>query len=199
MVGIGYLPGGDVSEAFDASNNGKVIVGTGNIGTDSNSFEAFRSEQSTGMIGLGFLHDTDTISIAYAVTPDGTAIVGASRTTDEEAFVWDAAHGMRSLQALLMDDPTTVNSVSGWTLAYANAISADGRNIVGWGYDPDGRREAFLVRFDQPIGVPEPSTCLLLTLAYFGTTMIKTRRRDQGRSRHFFCDSSTPDSCRVSS
>ena len=40
--------------------------------------------------------------------------------------------------------------LTGWRLDYAEGISADGRAIAGYGFDPDGHREAWLVRFSLP-------------------------------------------------
>lgn len=178
MVGIGELPGGEWSEGFDVSRNGKVIVGAAN--SKAQTVEAFRWEQSTGMQGLGSLPGADPNSIAAAVTADGTTIVGNSGLTpdDETAFVWEATHGMRSLQQVLSEIRTLADGLSGWRLAVASDISADGRAIVGWGYNPQGQHEAYLVRLDVPIGVPEPCAHVLLIVGCgFYITMMYCRPR----------------------
>ena len=107
--------------------------------------EAFRWDQASGMVGLGFLPTKGANSIADSVTPDGSVIVGSSgENGDSVAFVWDVAHGMRSLQDLLNADTHLIGNLTGWNLAYASAISDDGKAIVGqkevegWG----GRVEA---------------------------------------------------------
>jgi len=160
MVGIGILPGGEfLSGATAVSADGKVIVG---LSGSARGYEAFRWEQTTGMVGLGFLPNTSFLSEAIAVTPDGSAIVGASGGDNTSAFVWDAAHGMRSLQDLLNADPHLVGDLTGWHLIYADAISANGQAIVGRALNPQGQVEAFLVILDAPLGVPEPGTMVLL-------------------------------------
>jgi probable HAF family extracellular repeat protein len=162
MVGIGDLPGGEFSSGPAAvSANGNVIVG---ISDTAQGYEAFRWEQTTGMVGLGFLPSNSLFSEAIAVTPDGSAIVGESGGDNTSAFVWDAAHGMRSLQDLLTADPHLVGDLNGWHLIYADGISANGQAIVGRGLNPQGQVEGFLVLLDAPLGVPEPSSLALLTV-----------------------------------
>lgn len=159
MVGIGDLPGGDFySGAAGVSNNGKVIVGNSSSGA---GIEAYRWKQTTGMVGLGFLPNTEFFSIALSVTPDGSAIVGASGDDNTSAFVWDAAHGMRSLQDLLNADPHLVGDLTGWHLIYADAISANGQAIVGRALNPQGQVGGFLVLLDAPLGVPEPNGLIM--------------------------------------
>ena len=60
--------------------------------------------------------------------------------------------------------------LSGWTLEVANAVSADGLTIVGWGTNPDGFREAWIAV------VPEPSTALLLACGLAGLAVRGKRR-----------------------
>src|SRR4051794_11192326 len=166
MVGLGDLPGGSVSSrANGVSDNGKVIVGNSSSAGASSSVqgtEAFRWEQTSGMVGLGFLSSISPTSDAISVTPDGSAIVGSSGEYDlTSAFVWDAAHGMRSLQKLLNAGPQLIGDLTGWTLKYAVAISANGKAIAGNGVNRQGQNEAFLVLLDAPLGVPEPNSLVM--------------------------------------
>ncbi len=170
MTGIGFLPNGDYSAAYGVSANGDVIVGQGYIGTvnEYTSAEAFRWDKSTGVVGLGFLPDTYPQSVATQVSNDGNTILGFSgvvgKLVDYETFVWDPQHGMRSLLNVLLDDPSVADSVRNWHFEYPGDISADGRTIVGTGIDPLGHEEAFLIRFDSPIGVPEPQAIFALRI-----------------------------------
>src|SRR5262249_36563592 len=128
---LGDLPGGRVfTLAEGISGEGSTIVGFAGS-YDSSGNEAFRWDQTSGMVGLGFLPNKAANSEAISVTPDGSVIVGLSGDNDNAAaFVWDAAHGMRSLQGLLNADPNLVGNLTGWSLQLASAISADGKAIV---------------------------------------------------------------------
>lgn len=161
MVGLGYLPGGTaVSVAQAISDDGSTIVG---YGSSTSGTEAFRWTQADGMVGLGSLSASG--SLAYDVSADGSIVVGLS---GGDAFVWDAVHGMRSLEQVL-----TVSGVDldGWELHSALAVSADGRTIVGSGihFGPTGGNPQAFIAF-----IPEPATCLLLA---FGVGMLAVQRR----------------------
>ncbi|MEZ6190029.1 MAG: hypothetical protein R3C45_01915 [Phycisphaerales bacterium] len=64
--------------------------------------------------------------------------------------------GLRYLSDLLLLDPTV--DLTGWTLLSATGISADGKTIVGYGRNPGGYTEGFIIT------LPEPSTFILLGL-----------------------------------
>lgn len=76
-------------------------------------------------------------SEAYSVSADGSVVVGVS---GNEAFIWDSANGMRSLQTVLTSDFGL--DLAGWHLRGATGISADGQTIVGYGNNPSGNNEA---------------------------------------------------------
>jgi hypothetical protein len=62
---------------------------------------------------------------------------------------------MRSLQQVLTNDYGL--DLTGWSLNRANAISADGLTVVGFGTNPNGLTEAWIASLDgEP--VPEPGT-----------------------------------------
>ena len=93
-------------------------------------------------------------SMAYGVSADGSVVVGDAQdaTWRWRAFRWTAAGGMEDLNityAHLLTD--------GSKLYRANAISPDGRYIVGGGYNAaKWREEAFLLD-TQGTGVEERS------------------------------------------
>jgi hypothetical protein len=94
------------------------------------------------------------------VSGDGTLVVGAGETAQGvEAFVWDSIHGMRSLQDLLTQDFGL--DLTGWRLFEATGISADGRTIIGNGYNPSGTTEGWIAHFNCPLtataGQPAPN------------------------------------------
>jgi probable HAF family extracellular repeat protein len=148
IVGLGDLSGDTFySEATGVSPDGSVVIGE----SDSDAavgYEAFRWTPNGGMVGLGILPDS-TSSWAYDVSTGGSIIVGTSGgASGTEAFLWDVAHGMRSLRDVLAKDFGLGASLAGWTLEYARGISADGQFIVGSGTNPDGNTEAWLARIE---------------------------------------------------
>jgi probable HAF family extracellular repeat protein len=116
MVGLGFLPGGNYSDAWGISADGSVIVG--DALNAANSSEAFRWTESDGLVGLGI--PTGMIgSGAVAVSADGQVIVGSFTDGSEggsEAFRWTQAGGMVGL---------------GGAGSYAADVSGDGNIIVG--------------------------------------------------------------------
>jgi probable HAF family extracellular repeat protein len=155
--GLGDLPGSVVnSKAFDVSTDGRVIVGSANGGTSAfrwtresgmidlggreahgitpdgaiivgfGSLHAFRWTSETGMIELDRLTDA-TSSIGYAISADGSAVVGASNFpvglagARPEATRWTEGGNVISLEP------------ANWLRTYAVDVSADGAAIVGGG------------------------------------------------------------------
>ena len=65
------------------------------------------------------------------------------RRSGFEAFVWDATTGS-SLRQVLVSQFGLGDSLRGWKLQAATAVSADGSVVVGYGMNPHGNREAWL-------------------------------------------------------
>jgi probable HAF family extracellular repeat protein len=153
LVHLGFLPrnpgvpGNSVAEAISA--NGSVIVGESRSVNAANGGEAFRWTAAGGMQPLGDLPGGNFASWAYAVSPDGAIVVGRATiemispfsNSGPRAFVWDAQHGMRDLQQVLIDAGA---NLAGWSLTEARGIAADNRTIVGNGLNPDGFGEAWI-------------------------------------------------------
>jgi probable HAF family extracellular repeat protein len=149
MIGLGDLPGGSFhSSASAVSSNGLVVVG---MSVSAFGQEAFRWTQTGGMVGMGDLPGGVVGSSANAVSSDGSIVVGSSHTgaIDQEAFLWDEAHGMRNLRTVLVTEQGLGSALVGWHLTSATAITPDGRTIVGFGYSPRGA-EAWIARLDSP-------------------------------------------------
>lgn len=70
--------------------------------------------------------------------------------------MWTDSDGMLSIKELLQSE--YLLDLSGWTLREATSISFDGSTIAGYGYNPEGNREAWVVQFDT---VPVPGAVLL--------------------------------------
>ncbi|MCL5281834.1 MAG: hypothetical protein M1376_18205 [Planctomycetes bacterium] len=158
--GLGDLPGGYFdSYAAGISADGSVVVGSSSSAAGS---EAFRWTQAGGMVGLGDLPGK-VFSQAEGVSADGSVVVGySSSAASQEAFIWDQANGMRSLQDLLTN--TYGLDLTGWQLADAHAIGADGLTIVGFGLNPSGGWEAWRATLPTAQPVPAPGAALLALL-----------------------------------
>ena len=94
------------------------------------------------MVSIGHLPGRRTTHPG-GVSANGTIIVGASYVdrTQATAFIWDAAHGMRSLESVLETEYGL--DLAGWHLQNASGITPDGSAVVGWGNNPAGQQEAF--------------------------------------------------------
>lgn len=164
MVGLGDLSGGlHESEALAAAADACAIVGygTSNLGREAAVWSA------GSLIGLGDLPGGAFDSRALSVSGDGLTVVGiASTDRGEEAFLWTAALGMVSLERYAMDRLGA--DLSGWTLQVASDISQDGGTIVGWGINPLGNTEGFVMT------IPAPGTA---ALAGFALLAFGRRRR----------------------
>ena len=125
MVGLGDLPGDPFgSRANDTSADGSVIVGVGNSPAGP---EAFRWTQDSGMSGIGDLPGGRFESLATGVSADGTIMVGVGHNASgqQEAFRWNEDSGTVGLGVL-----------PGRGGSQANAVSADGSTVVGYGFSP---------------------------------------------------------------
>jgi probable HAF family extracellular repeat protein len=161
-IDLGDLPGGDIDSLANAvSADGDWVVGTASSAVSP--VEAFLWSEAMGMIGIGLPSPAETTP--FAVTNSGRAVVGRSDVggVSTQAFVWTNTRGLESLQAALSSHFGLGAPLVGWTLTSANDISPDGHFIVGSGINPTGNQEAWLVRLDRPIFIPESST-LVLTL-----------------------------------
>jgi len=134
MQDLGVLSGGNYSSATAASADGSVIVGIAAYGAQRGQREAFRWTKSTGMQGIGFLDVSHGESIAKGVSSDGSVIVGTSIYNSNggvEAFRWTPKRGIQGLGFL------------GGSQSAANAVSSDGRVVVGASTNANGQKEAF--------------------------------------------------------
>jgi hypothetical protein len=63
---------------------------------------------------------------------------------------------MRNLVDVLAESGLTPES-EGWDLEHAEAVSSDGMIITGWGFNPEGFREAWIVDLGEPSVVKVPT------------------------------------------
>jgi probable HAF family extracellular repeat protein len=151
MTAVGDLPG---TVATAVSGDGLVIVGGR---ATASGGEAFRLMDGM-MSGLGDLPGGSFSSTAFGVNGDGSVVVGYSHTSSSaEAFIWNENNGMQRVWDVLLAqgiDP----AADGWTvLNSAEAISADGKTIVGWGTRND-QAQAFVAV------IPEPASFTMLAI-----------------------------------
>ena len=145
VTDLGTL-GGSSSYATCINNNGQV-AGYGTVSTAYATAYTHAFLWSSGiMTDLGTLGGTNRWSYAYGINNNGQ-VVGSSYTTNGGgAFIYSGGK-MTDLNNLIPANP-------GWTLAQANAINDSGQ-IVGFGYNPSGQTEAFLL---TPIPVTHRAT-----------------------------------------
>ncbi|HUW18384.1 MAG TPA: hypothetical protein VMW16_03705 [Sedimentisphaerales bacterium] len=86
------------------------------------SFTCFSRSDAASFQGLGYVPGWDWVSQAYAVSADGSVVVGISRSHFlTVAFRWTAEDGMQNLGYL-----------SGENTTEATGVSANGSIVVGW-------------------------------------------------------------------
>jgi uncharacterized membrane protein len=137
----------DSAGATGISSDASTIVGA----TIVSSFEVgepFRWTASSGFTTLGTLPLGADPAAAQDTCATGEIIVGETRGSPRQAFVWDARNGMQALQLVLEAQGV---DLSGWALTQATAISDDCRRIVGWGTNPSGDVEGFVGTVDLPL------------------------------------------------
>ncbi len=131
------------SYAYGVSADGSALVGAfrreEGYPDPINGENAFRWTQANGMQELGWNQFSRSWSEAYGVSADGSVVVGWS--WNRQALRWTLHGGTEFLSqtyACLLSDLSR--------LSKAQAISPDGRYIVGYGYNASTRREeAFLL------------------------------------------------------
>jgi probable HAF family extracellular repeat protein len=163
----GLIAGEFGTEVVDVSSDGSIIVGharsprAGTVG-----HEAFRWTVSSGAEPLGFLDESEQTvrrpsSWAEGVSSDGQVVIGNATVNAvglfdrQQAFIWDEPHGMRNLRDVLVEDYGL--NLTGWGTLRAEAISADGRAIVGFGVNPGGAGEAWLATLPEAPVTPVPA------------------------------------------
>ncbi|GAB4207169.1 MAG: hypothetical protein Fur0019_11310 [Tibeticola sp.] len=152
LEGLGHLAGGNISRAAAITPDGQFIVGTSNDVADV--FQPVRWTLGAGgyaIESLGLLGEWDNAD-ALSVSANGAIVVGQAQTSGGQfqAFRWSSDSGMQKLQDWLASSGVNIGA---WKLEGANAISADGNTIVGYGTNPNGDTEAFLARGGALIGV----------------------------------------------
>jgi uncharacterized membrane protein len=91
----------------------------------------------------------DIVASFYSTNEDGSVAVGVSTNVRPptlyagHALIWDEMLGPRTLES----DLTRARiDIGAWKLVQATAVSANGRVITGFGTNPNGQTEAWIVR-----------------------------------------------------
>jgi len=147
------------------SPDGSCVAGT--IHTDL-GVQAMRWMEAEGFLVLGDLPGGNISGTARCASSNGDVIAGESSDGSalDGAFIWNTEYGMRSLKNVLINDIGL--GLEGWNLTQAEAISADGLTLVGYGYNPSGNMEAWIAH------LPEPTTISLFALG--GVALLRRRR-----------------------
>jgi probable HAF family extracellular repeat protein/predicted outer membrane repeat protein len=139
MTNLGDLPNGNGKNyARAVSADGSVVVG---YAWSSNSREAYYWTAEEGMVSLGQLPNGTFARFARDVSADGSVIVGEAPYA--KAFIWDKENGARLLQEVLENEHGL--ELTGWKLEQATGVSDNGHTIVGYGINPNGVTEAWIV------------------------------------------------------
>ena len=182
VVDLTDADGNPVGEAYAASADGSVVVGGGYY--TANGSEAWRWTAATGVQPIGILPGSNPLapapvhsrqsarldrkqpatgpmpngflpaeSFAFAVSDDGNTVVGASGPWPvRTASIWTPASGLVPLVDHLVAAGVAIPD--GWFLAAGTALSADGLTIGGWGLNPEGNMQAFIIDL-RPAAAPE--------------------------------------------
>jgi len=149
--GAGYVEeliltprGGFNGEAMAVSADGRTIVGGA---YDFGNF-AWMWRPQTGVQPIQVLGaDNNTTLTALGVSGNGKIVVGfANDGVQTRAFLWMAGSRGIFLDRFLAEHGVFVPA--GWSLSVANLISADGKTIYGWGFNPDKMIEMYKVVLD---------------------------------------------------
>ena len=137
---------------FAVSSDGTVIVGQANVGND---VVASKWTEAEGGVLLGSLPG-NSFSLANAVSPVGSIIVGTSSCTSDctsvnsVAFIWDETNGMRNLQQVLENDFGLVLNDLDLTAAWG--VTSNGSiTVTGEAINPSGNTRGWVAVMALPI------------------------------------------------
>ena len=133
--------GEHVGEVAFVNHDGSVIAGSnlpygGGSAWVSSARRGFTAIESPSVFWQIFL---------VAASDDGSLAVGVARTQNglQKAWIWKAQGG----KFLWADDYMAKNGLaSGWQIASLAAVSADGLTLAGWGLNPNGDIEGFVLQ-----------------------------------------------------
>jgi hypothetical protein len=130
---LGDLPGGAFfSNLGLCSRDGRVGAGRA---TPPSVTHAARWVEATEWEAIGFG------GWATAISGDGWTITSVGGSN--KGYVWNPIDGARYIQDILEQEFGL--TLPGWTLRRTEAVSENGRFIAGYGFNPQGEIEGFLI------------------------------------------------------
>lgn len=163
IFGLGDAGGGGLnSMAGNITADGAFIIGNGMRSCGPEALYWARDPSGDYMIqALGDLDGGAFHSSAYGVSADGQLVAGlATSALGPQAILWSPGGSLRILQDELLH-AGLAGDLAGWTLHAATDISADGKTIVGYGTNPSGQIEAWIVTVPEPASIGLLCICLL--------------------------------------
>jgi uncharacterized membrane protein len=130
-------------EAYDVSDDGQYACGRN---FDYNQFDpGYRANPDGTFTKLDVLPEFPFIVDPFDISDDGKVIVGRSGSffSGVTAYAWIEGVGPVDLQLFLQAQG--LDELFFWSLAQVNAVSADGKVIAGYGFNPDGWLEGWIV------------------------------------------------------
>lgn len=142
--------GGRYGEATGCNSDGSVLWGVGYRFDGTGRAWLQRNGEFLPM-GLGGINRSIQSYVSGA-SEDGSLVIGGSRDFGagvQYGWVWTAKKGFSFLNDFLKGQ-----IAAGWDLYAPSAVSRDGRYIAGYGLNPAGRLQAFLIDL-RATGKPE--------------------------------------------
>jgi len=173
-VDLGAIDGhAGYSQAAAVNQDGTVVVGESEyaLGATTTQVHAYRWTAGGGMVDLGTLGTTTSLSQALAVSGSGSVVVGWSQLSDPtapgHAFIWTAPTGMQDLNSVLTKAGV---DLTGITLISAHGVSANGAYVTGdeiLSALGDATAHAFIARVGNaggggggPVGLTTPDSLI---------------------------------------
>lgn len=128
-------------EVIAANADGSAVVGT------SYQVEggfAWLWREGRGMVKFGVQNGVLNIqTVPTGVSADGNTVVGVIRNFaffEQKAFMWTEKKGF-----VYIEDFLKGQSADGWALEAAAHITEDGNTISGWGFNPNGQAQGWII------------------------------------------------------
>ena len=132
-------------EAQAVSADGQTIVGGGyKFGHAAWIWRAETGVRPIGVHGAGTFTALDVSDIGHVVV--GFIAESGQGRVDERGFIWSEGKDPAQIDEFLKKHGAVVPT--GRILSVASLISADGKTIYGWGFNPDGLVEMFKIELE---------------------------------------------------